>query len=182
MISFSCTIYVYSICVRGSTNKDISSMILYTDINDFFMDTPHIWTFYNTESTESGTHVKITQRVWINVPSVVLFSLSSCVQYCDENRNLTEETFLCSVGSGCHLDHHKATLAESRALHGEGLGGAGVSLVEVIVIIVVGHPETSSIWNNPTRSSASFTALTSEQRGAPQIKGWLWPRVSKAKL
>ena len=41
-----------------------------------------------------------------------------------------------------HLDHHKATLAESRALHGEGLGGAGVSLVEVIVIVVVGHPDS----------------------------------------
>ena len=41
-----------------------------------------------------------------------------------------------------HLDHHKATLAESRALHGEGLGGTGVSLVEVIVIVVVGHPDS----------------------------------------
>ena len=55
---------------------------------------------------------------------------------------MTEETFLCSVDSGCHLDHDKATLAESRALHGEGLGRPGVSLVEVIVIVMVGHPET----------------------------------------
>ena len=56
---------------------------------------------------------------------------------------MTEETFLCSVDSGCHLDHDKATLAESRALHGEGLGRPRVSLVEVIVIVMVGHPETS---------------------------------------
>ena len=164
MISFSCTFYVHSICVRGSTNKDISSIILYTDIKNFFMDTPHIWTFYNTESTESGTHVKITQRFWINVPSVVLFSLSSCVQNCDENSKITEETFLCSVDSGCHLDHHKATLAESRALHGEGLGGAGVSLVEVIVIVMVGHPETS-IWK---RSNSIKRQLHSLDIGAAQ--------------
>ena len=35
-----------------------------------------------------------------------------------------------------HLDHDEASLAERGALHGEGLGGAGVSLVEVMIVVV----------------------------------------------
>ena len=50
--------------------------------------------------------------------------------------------FVLAVSSKVYLDHDKSTLAESGALHGEGLGGSRVSLVEVIVIVVVGHPET----------------------------------------
>ena len=38
------------------------------------------------------------------------------------------------------LDHDEAALPEGGALHGEGLRGAGVALVEVGVIVMLGHP------------------------------------------
>merc|ERR1719338_56139 len=41
--------------------------------------------------------------------------------------------------AGPVLDHDEASLAKSRALHGEGLGGARVSLGEVM-IVVLSHP------------------------------------------
>merc|ERR1719507_531449 len=42
--------------------------------------------------------------------------------------------------------------------HGKGLGGSRVSLVEVIVVIMVGHPETSI---------TSFTCLTKQLEKLP---------------
>ena len=72
--------------------------------------------------------------------------------------------FLCR-----HLDHHKATLAESWALHGKGLGGSRVSLVEVIVVIMVGHPETS-IWNKQTQINRQLHSLDIRQGSSGKSK------------
>ena len=101
----------------------------------FLMDPPQLWT-------------KLKYKDWLHVfrdDSKNFTQLCLCSLSCGENGRLTWQKRDISLFRRLpkdHLDHHKATLAESRALHGEGLGGAGVSLVEVIVIVVVGHPDS----------------------------------------
>ena len=181
MISVSCIVDVFGICVRGSKNKDISSITSYIAFKDFFMDTPHLRSTYKYIVQYIKYRCSDHSTFLNQCPKCFVFSLSSCDQCCDESSKMTS---LCSLDSGgCHLDHDKATLTESRALHGEGLGRPGVSLVEVIVIVMVGHPETS-IWKtiqlNIKRQLHSLHIRP--QSRAPQIKGWLWPTVSKAIL
>ena len=47
--------------------------------------------------------------------------------------------------TGTAFNHHEATLAEGRALHGEGLGGAGISLVEVMIVVVTHSGEKCGV-------------------------------------